>query len=262
MIKEVLKEPTISFLGNKGRGKTVGAAILVNNMEDDVLVVDTVGAFSIGRLIKNAIYVEVDVRKFSKKMCMTIFKKFAHTSRIVLNVQRLTRKEMVEFCECLCAVTMEIGDVGFVIDEVGEVVSQQKEFYSPEYERLVRVGRNYGVKPVIQISQRPQKVDKNVLALTDFYCIMGMSHNLDLDAVRNLIGLDTDEFKPMREEIKKQTVGDCLLVKYDGSLKRTKFNMDKDSLDERIQAKRQREVLKNNEFDKENKALNVEEEKI
>jgi hypothetical protein len=245
MIKKVLAEPTISFLGNKGRGKTVGSAILVNNMESEVLIIDTVGAFSKDRLIKDAIYIEVDVRKFDKKMFFPIFKKFKDKKRIVLNVQRLTSKELIEFSEIIFGLVLDVGDIGLVVDEVGEIVSQQKEKYSPEYERLVRIGRNYNIRPVIQITQRPQKVDKNVLALTDFYCVMGLSHNLDLNAVQDLIGYSKEEFQTLRGEIKKQGIGDCLLVKHDGTVTKTKFNMEKDILKERIQAPRQKEVLKN-----------------
>jgi len=258
MIKEILQEPTISFLGNKGRGKTVGASILVNNMEDDVLIIDTVGAFSKDRLIKKAIYIEVDVRKFSKKMFIPIFQRFKEKSRIVLNVQSLSTKELIEFSEVVFALVLEIGDVGLVVDEVGEIVSQQKEKYSPQYERLVRIGRNYGVRPVIQITQRPQKVDKNVLALSDYYMTMGLSHNLDLNAVKDLIGLDTYEFQDIRKEIKKQTVGECLLVKHDGEITRTKFNMDKDILKERNPARRQTAVLKEAVIEEEQKKLNKE----
>ena len=244
MIKEILKEPTISFLGNKGRGKTVGAAILLNNIDDDVLVIDTVGAFTKDRLIKNAIYIEVDVRKFTKKMFLPIFKRFKEKSRIVLNIQRLTSKEMIDFSECIFSLVLDVGDVALVVDEVGEIVSQQKEKYSPEYERLVRIGRNYGIRPVIQITQRPQKVDKNVLALSDYYMTMGLSHNLDLNAVRDLIGQDKHEFEPTRIDIKKQLVGDCLLIKHDGIVTRTKFNMDTDTLIEKVRATRQREVIR------------------
>jgi len=249
MIKKILEEPTISFLGNKGRGKTVGAAILVNNMEGDVLIVDTVGAFSMNKLIKKAKYLEVDVRKFSKKTAMEIFKQFKENRRVVLNVQKLTSKEKIAFSECVCAMAMELGDLGFVVDEVGEIVSQQGESYSTEYERLVRVGRNYGVRPVVQITQRPQKVDKNVLALTDYYMVMGLSHNLDLEAVRNLIGQDTYEFKELRNDIKKQGVGDCLLVKFDGEMERAKFCMDSDSLKEIAPKSRQKQALRNQGID-------------
>ena len=191
-------------------------------------------------------------------MFIPIFQRFKEKSRIVLNVQSLSTKELIEFSEVVFALVLEIGDVGLVVDEVGEIVSQQKEKYSPQYERLVRIGRNYGVRPVIQITQRPQKVDKNVLALSDYYMTMGLSHNLDLNAVKDLIGLDTYEFQDIRKEIKKQTVGECLLVKHDGEITRTKFNMDKDILKERNPARRQTAVLKEAVIEEEQKKLNKE----
>lgn len=243
MINDILGTTTISFLGRKGLGKTVGSSILINNLEKDTIVFDITGAYTDGELIKEAKYIDVNTKKFDKKIIIDILMKFKESKKLVLCLNRLTRKELVDFSEIMFKVLNEIGDVAVVIDEVGEIVSQQREYYSPELERCCRIGRNYNIKPFIVITQRTQKVDKNILALSDYYIIMGLTHNLDLEAVRELVGFNAKEFEPLKKNIKQLTTGEFYLLKYDGTFRKGKFDIRNQTAVEVAPNSRQKKVL-------------------
>lgn len=244
MLNDILNTTTISFLGRKGLGKTIGSSILINNINDkDVLVFDITGAYTDGELIKDAKYIDVNTKRFDKKIIIDILLKFKETRKIVLCLNRLTRKELVEFSEVMFKVLNEIGDVAVIIDEVGEIVSQQREYYSPELERCCRIGRNYNIRPFIVITQRTQKVDKNILALSDYYIIMGLTHNLDLEAVRELVGYSAKEFETLKKQIKGLNVGEFYLLKYDGTFRKGKFDLRNQNIVEISQNSRQKKIL-------------------
>ncbi len=245
MIDEILSSTTITYVGRKGVGKTFGSSILINNIENkDTLILDVTGAYTIGRLIHDAIYLEIDVHKITRANVIEILKRFKVKNKLVLNLQRLTRKELVVFFDELFKVINSLGDIAIIIDEVGEVVPQGREAYSQEVERAVRIGRNYNIRPFIMITQRAQKVDKNVLALSDYYIVMGLSHNLDLDAIQKLIGWSTNEFEPIKQKIKSLRIGEFYLIKYDGTIRKGKFNAQDQSITETTDKKRQKDVLK------------------
>jgi len=224
VLNELLNATTITFLGMKGVGKTIGSSILANNINKHTIVVDIAGAYTINRLIDEAKYYLVD--EYDKRLIVKALKEgFDEKNRIVFDVSKMTKSRIVDFVDLLSEILKIGGDVAVVIDEVGEVIPQSSGKYSEQFESLVRVGRNYGVKPIIMISQRPQKVDKNALALSDYYIIMRLTHNLDLNAVKELFGLSSVEFQPLAQEIKKLNVGECIIYKYNGDWFKAKFDM-------------------------------------
>ena len=227
----------------KGYGKTYGSAILANNIDQDLLVFDVVGAYTKDRLIKGAKYLDVDISEPKRAHGLQVLKQFKEHTKVVLNLQALTRENLTKFCEMMFKVINEFGELAILVDEVGDIVSQTKEHYCNEYERTVRVGRNYDIRPVIQITQRPQKADKNVLALSDYYLIMRLNHNLDLNAVQDLIGTDKFEFAETRDKIKNLKQGDFLLLSSDGSYMRGHFDGTKQNIVETTAKKRQRAAL-------------------
>lgn len=231
MINELIDATTLTIVGRKGLGKTVGSAILVNNIEKNTVVFDITGAYTQDELIQDALYLAIDTKVDSSTIVL-ILKQFKEKAkkRIVLNLARLTRKELVDFTEIFFKIVNQVGDVAIVIDEIGEVASQQREFYSPELERCCRIGRNYGIKPFIMITQRTQKADKNILALSDYYLIFGLTHNLDLQAVQDLSGFDKETFEPIKKYIKNLGVGKCVVLKYNGEMEKIGFDMDSQTI--------------------------------
>ena len=245
MQKEILESTTISIFGRKGLGKTVGSSILINNLEKETLVFDITGAYTKDTLVKDALYLTIDTR-VDNSVLKLILEQFKEHQKIVLDMSRLTRRELVEFTELMFKLINSVGDVAVVIDEVGEVASQQREYYSPELERCVRIGRNYGIKPFIMITQRTQKVDKNILALSDYYIVFGLTHNLDLKAVQELTGLDNEQFEPLKKSIKNMGVGKCEVIKFTGENQKAYFDLVSNSLREATpQNTRQQEIIKN-----------------
>lgn len=243
LLQEIISSTTITFMGMKGYGKTYGSAILANNIDQDLLVFDVVGAYTKDRLIKGAKYLDVDISEPKRAHGLQVLKQFKEHTKVVLNLQALTRENLTKFCEMMFKVINEFGELAILVDEVGDIVSQTKEHYCNEYERTVRVGRNYDIRPVIQITQRPQKADKNVLALSDYYLIMRLNHNLDLNAVQDLIGTDKFEFAETRDKIKNLKQGDFLLLSSDGSYMRGHFDGTKQNIVETTAKKRQRAAL-------------------
>ena len=248
--EELINSTTITLLGRKGLGKTVGSAILINNVDKHSVILDITGAYSTGQLIREALYLKIDTR-IDRSIIVKILEQFENYKRIVIDLSNQTRKELVEFSELFFKTINQVGDIAVVVDEVGEIVSQQKEYYSPEFERCVRIGRNYGIKPVIMITQRTQKADKNVLALSDYYVVMGLTHNLDLKAVQELVGLDSESFEPLKKSIKNLGVGKCEVVKFSGETEKAVFDMVNNEIS-KVEPfnKRQQKILKDLESDK------------
>lgn len=224
MKNEILNATTITMLGRKGLGKTIGSSILANNLTKHTIIFDITGAYTKDNLIKKALYLKVDTR-IDNTILNKILLQFEHYQKIVLDLSEKTRQELVDFSETFFKKINQVGDVAIIVDEVGEIVSQQREFYSPEFERCVRIGRNYGIQPIIMITQRTQKADKNVLALSDYYVVFGLTHNLDLKAVQELVGLDNIQYEDLKKSIKNLGVGKCEIIKYSGETKKMYFDL-------------------------------------
>ena len=77
------------------------------------------------------------------------------------------------------------------IDEIAECTPQQRK-KSEETIKMIRIGRNYGILPVVFSTQRPQQVANNVLALADMYVIMRIVYPADRKIVAEVIGIGQD----------------------------------------------------------------------
>ncbi|HIQ50295.1 MAG TPA: ATP-binding protein [Nanoarchaeota archaeon] len=217
---EILSKHTISILGIKGYGKTVASSILTNNINDKVvIVIDTVGAYTRDRLIKKAEYIRIkrigNRKEVIKKGLISSLKQIREM-KVVFDISRLKRQELVIFIDVLAELLLELGEKGnyfvLVIDEIGEYLPQNRIVYSEELERVIRIGRNYNISPVIMITQRPQKVAKDVLALSDTYIIFKTIHQLDREKIKELLGLSKEEFRDIENILKNLKIGESLVI--------------------------------------------------
>lgn len=243
ILNELLNATTIGILGMKGTGKTFSSSVLANNIDKHTILLDITGAYTINRLIKDAAYIDVDTTE-QRAITKALLKGFADNQRIVFNTTFLVRKNLIEFTENLFKILNQVGDAAVIIDEAADILPQTKELYSHEAERTIRLGRNWDIKPIVVITQRSAKLDKNALALADYILIFRLTHNLDLDAIKTLIGMNSAEFIPLAQEIKNLNIGECVIYKYTGEFFKAKVDLAKQDIF-KIEAKsRIKEVLK------------------
>jgi DNA helicase HerA-like ATPase len=110
---------------------------------------------------------------------------------------------------------MKFGNVGIVVDEVGEYVpegSSSRKTYSREMERVIRIGRNYGIKPYILITQRPQQVAKKVLDLAQYTIVFKLIRYRSREKVKQLLGMSDYEFTTVSNMLKELQVGQSLVI--------------------------------------------------
>jgi hypothetical protein len=206
-----------TVMGMRGCGKTWLAAGLDYPVEK-ILYLDPVGALA--KYLDERPSGQVAVLKLDKLPDQRAFvqllariPQLPHKS-IVLDVSLLPRDQNVIITDLVSNWLLygkpEALKVALVIDEAGEVLDQSHAYHSSALESVLRIGRNRNVLFVTLITQRPQKVDKHALALSDHYVAFKFVHNLDLDAVKDILGYDSVAFKPVRERLVKQGRGQYL----------------------------------------------------
>ncbi len=202
---------TITILGNKGSGKTYFSVKLLKKLENkDIIIIDAVNTY-LSYVSKQGIQgfkkVVIDTPLIDFKV---FFNKWfsiqKHLVKLIFDVSLLDSKDLVIFLDNLSNYLLTQKDLILIVDEIGDYVPQDRGAYSNGFERLVRIGRNYNIR-VVMTTQRAQKVNKNVLALSDIYYIFKLIHNLDLNTIQKLIGYDNKEFKQYRKIIKNLEVG-------------------------------------------------------
>jgi hypothetical protein len=202
----------IGILGMRGCGKTYLASHSLDFSQkvDTAFYLDVVGAFR--KEVPDAVVIEVDTipdynsfREFLNKQT---------GKKLLLDISNLTRKDMVDITDMLCDYLRRdfAKTCALIVDEVGELIPQSMEFYSHGLESCARMGRNKGVLYLVLITQRPQKVNKHALSLSEQYAIFQFKHNLDIEAVRSILGADRKPFEKIELRLKKQKVGEFMLT--------------------------------------------------
>lgn len=200
----------LSILGMRGCGKTYLAANELK-FKDRVVYIDVVGAFR--KFMPEMETIEFDAIPDDAETFTKILKDVKH-KEFILDISELPRKYMCDVMDYLWEFTKHSKDRwAWVIDEVGELIPQTRTFYSEGLETAVRMGRNKGLMFVILISQRPQKVSKDCLALSDAYTVFKFVHNLDREAVREILGMSSDDFRlNFDSKLKSLGVGEYLMT--------------------------------------------------
>jgi hypothetical protein len=211
----IVEKNTVSIWGMKGYGKTFLSALIVNaDKNRRYLVLDRVGAYTTDKLVKNALYINVK-QYLNDGMLTRIFKQWQKvgTKDLVLNLESFTGKELSISADVLFNWLMRTKpQIGVVIDEIPEYTPQKGKFYSAETERAVRIGRNYGLKPFILITQRPQETAKAILDLSQITIIFKLLHKRSRDKVKELLGFNDAQFKEVEELMSKLKKAQALVV--------------------------------------------------
>jgi len=217
-IENVFENPyaVVSVLGMRGCGKTW----LVAHVAPPCFCfyIDTVGAFR--GYIEGCEVLDIDAMP-SRESFIKVLKevvlntpKVKDDKKLIIDISMLRREDMVMIMDWFSdALLYNLpGKWAVFADEVGEFLEQERGFYSTGFERLVRIGRNKGIMYIVMITQRPQKVNKHAITLSDYYAVFKFVHNLDIAAVRDILGMGEKEFIPIEMDIKGQKVGEYMLT--------------------------------------------------
>ena len=199
--EKILVNHTISYIGQKGSGKTFLMMASLNEINDrNVLFFDTLGVLTPQRH-KNVIFIKnIKPNIKNYREIIKMLDKFRWDSgkvKIVFNLKEFDVSDLVLFLDTVSLFVLDRKiKCGFMVDEISDYCRQGKrQPYPKVFERLVRVGRNFGITPVIMATQRPQLTEKDVLALCDCYVIFRLMYSLDREKIRELVGQTKEEFK-------------------------------------------------------------------
>ncbi len=212
---------TVAIVGNKGSGKTVLLEKLATDFFEsgrDVIYIDVIGAtfeHAKNHEVDDSYFnwVNVDIAKVEEDVLKKYIAKVIKVDHInAFNLMMLTQREKVEFANRLFKILQKIKDYVLIIDEIQELTPQLRGSYAEEVERIIRIGRNFGIKPIIFSSQRPQVVSKQVLALSDIFIIKKIDYYRDADIIAEIIGLGKEGRKKLRRQLKNLKVNESYLV--------------------------------------------------
>lgn len=266
VIKNILKPnieneniTTITIMGTKGSGKTYGTAILSNNIEVKKVLFDITGTWTRDKLLKNATYVNCNFDKNLndkklKDLSIKVLSDFGKSNKknLVLNTINLNSENLTRFFEIINVLCKDAkGQISIIVDEAGEVFPQDtRRFYADESQKIVRLGRNWGISPYIIITQRPQKVDKNVLANSDLFIFFKTIYPLEQEIIKNIIGMDTETFNLFKPKISSLQKGECFIFSPAINLfSKCKFDLETQEIREINEERRNRikEILQEQE---------------
>ena len=209
-VNSVIERDTavITIAGLRGYGKTYLTSKLIEQEQGKghkIFVFDVVGALSKYLGYDFVLFDKV----YGKKTAKRLLDKLDKQQVVIFNISELTREEMVAQADVILSVLMSGNDHGVVvIDEVGELIPQRHEFYSNEVERLIRIGRNKGLGKVYMTTQRLQQTDKTAISQSSYYFFFKMLHNLDIEAVRSILGWDSKEIRELKGVLSNLEVGE------------------------------------------------------
>lgn len=193
---------TISILGAKGAGKTTLIKMLMMQ-EKPMLVLDPLSVIKSKSI--DALRIVLKTKDIDDDRIRTVMKVVNETLRkgnnVVLSFDNMVQEEEIILANMIFPL-IAFKDGWVVLDEVHEFVPLYSG--STEVQRFIRHCRNKNIG-VIQTSQRPASVHKNVLALTDYLVVLRMTWTHDLQAIKDLLKdiLPRDEVNKIISELPK-----------------------------------------------------------
>jgi len=203
------KTKTVGIFGQKGTGKTYLTREMIEVIEKNVIVFDTIGVLN----PKNVKMYEVDKKDITKQAVLFAeICKRTH-SNVGVNLKRLIQEEIVEFTQEFLLVLGVIKDRYFFFDEMADY-SPQIGVSSKELVRLVRHGRNEGCTFVFN-TQRPAHLTKNVIGLVDVAIFFRLVWERDIIVVKDVLNnLGKQQINQEIVKITNQKVGECKIYKF------------------------------------------------
>jgi hypothetical protein len=221
MILENLKKDSsyvITIAGMRGQGKTYLATRWFEEIDkqDKVIYIDVVGALknyaSENKMDLQVLTIDAVVSSSKLEEVLSNIFSGERIKKVLFDLSSLKRRDLIYTIDIIFSWLIKHGaDYSVLIDEVGEIIPQNHLYYSEETERLIRIGRNKGIKKVVITTQRLQQADKTAVAQSNYYIFFKMIHNLDLRAIREIQGVSQDEFLETRVKIKKLDIGEFIV---------------------------------------------------
>lgn len=167
-----MKHATVNVIAGKGGGKTEFTASEADKMPKFVYV-DTLGVLDPKRenhsaKIPNSNYYRAGHGKTAVEVFKSWFYDQKKYDRHVIDLSE--SKDAKNDIEELSAFLYMLGKQGrgypFLIDEIS-LIAPQRGGVGANLRMLAVAGRNYGIKPLVLITQRPQNTDKELVELSD-----------------------------------------------------------------------------------------------
>jgi hypothetical protein len=124
----------------------------------------------------------LEVNGWSQDVWNTIQKSLKHKENLVIYCE-MTQTEKAEFMDRLSESLMsQYRRFVLEVDEIHEILPQNRGVYSEQFDRLIRAGANKQIGVVFS-TQRPAIVNKDILALADNYMIFRQVWGGDLKVI-------------------------------------------------------------------------------
>jgi len=191
---------TTCVLGAKGSGKSVMLADMALQRTETTFLIDVLGVYNPRNNYKTAViphsYYVVGVDNYIR-----ISEKYPVGAKIVIDFSEYFDDSLIEAMDSLCnhILTKHIK-CAFISDEIADYMPESARG-SRACHRLIKNGRNFGVKPAIIATQRPQSVNKKIFDLCDVFYISQQRAPRTIDYILDIIDRRGD--KAMKTEISK-----------------------------------------------------------
>lgn len=188
----IQKDITTCILGAKGSGKSVLLASMLHHYEGRAVLFDLLGVFNPKNSYKTAVvphsYYCMDVDGF-----LSNSDKFPAKAKIIISMENYIGEELIEAVDSVCKFLMEHRiKIAVLSDEIADIMPNNARG-SNEFHRMVKNGRNYGIRPVIFATQRPQSVSKSVFDLCDKFYISSQKAPRTIDYIIDIVDAVGDE---------------------------------------------------------------------
>jgi hypothetical protein len=213
----IQRDITTCILGAKGSGKSVLLAAMLHNYKGKAVLFDLLGVFNPKNSFKTAIvphsYYCTDVDSF-----LSNFKHFPDNAKIIVSLENYLGDELIQAVDSICKFLMDNRTkIAVLSDEIADIMPNNARG-SKEFHRMVKNGRNYGIRPVIFATQRPQSVSKSIFDLCDKFYISSQKAPRTIDYIIDI--LDTVGNDDIKQRITALQQREFLI--YDGDLRRYK----------------------------------------
>lgn len=200
---------TSAILAAKGSGKTVMLATMLNRLPKGILF-DMLGVLNPRSNFKTAII--PNSAYFTSVNAFISGHRKVPEKKYVINLSDYLGESLINATDTLCDYIM--GSFPYypvLVDEVADIIPQAGQI-SYSFHRMVKNGRNYGIRPIIFASQRPQNVNKNVLDLCDNFYVSMQRAPRSIEYILDIIDQKgSDEMASQIRQLDKRE-----FIKFDG----------------------------------------------
>jgi len=189
---EYKEDITSCILGAKGSGKTVLLANMAHKATGAVVLFDILGVLNPRSKHRSAV-VPNSIYFMTPESFIAHYERLPKGYKAVINFENHIGGELIEAVDKISTLLYTSKDrVMLLSDEVADFIPQTAKG-SRDFERLIKNGRNYGIKPAIFATQRPQSVNKSVFDLCDNFYISAQKAPRTIDYITDILDLRGDE---------------------------------------------------------------------